>query len=452
MCGLVCVITKGSYGLTSEQRDAFNLLLYIDVLRGEDSTGAFVVDNIGNVQMAKDAIDSSDFLKTKEYKDLKATAFQKGWAMVGHNRKATKGWITDSNAHPFIVDENIVLVHNGTLIGDHKHHADTEVDSEAIAHVLSKETDVEEALRKINGAYALIWYNVAKKELNFVRNKERPLWYLETNDAFIFASEECFLDLIIAKLSLKPMNGPFLLKEDQLSTFKLGDDKKTSLTLQDLDCSYSKHNPIQTVHNGGWGSTTLNFPSQRNGAYEAEAEESVESFLSLAYHRDACAYPPANRAAVSNPDAKVISTINKKNVERFMETIKADHKTITFSDFGKLKEELKEGTKVKVIVNDLTEATDEDCPSDFLMIGKYLANPKCYSVFHMHEKEWDEAVKKTYDGVFEIEITTINWVRTGQYDPHSNIDEWNGVVCIHGKNPTLIHLPAPKTIIIKELH
>jgi hypothetical protein len=203
MCGLVTVINKQANGFTNTQLEVFEHLLYIDVVRGEDATGVFGITNGGAVLIAKDSIQSADFLRTPEYDKIRRRMWGSGRALVGHNRKATRGAISDENAHPFWVKDEVILVHNGTMYGDHKKHADVEVDSHAIAHVLHETTDVEEALNKINAAYALIWYDTRTKYLNFVRNSERPLHWVETDDAWYITSEAAMLRYVVDRFNLK---------------------------------------------------------------------------------------------------------------------------------------------------------------------------------------------------------------------------------------------------------
>lgn len=190
MCGIVGLISAYSNGLTNNEADAFGDMLFVDTLRGWDSTGIFGVSKHGNVQILKEASSGPDFLQTKDYKEFRSAAIREGKIIVGHNRAATRGTINDRNAHPFHVDDRIVLVQNGTYFGDHKHHKDVEVDTEAVAHVIAEHESVEEALQKVNAAYALAWYNVQKQTLNLIRNHQRPLWLGETKSgAFLFASE-----------------------------------------------------------------------------------------------------------------------------------------------------------------------------------------------------------------------------------------------------------------------
>lgn len=222
MCGIVAVVSKYQAGLTKQECDIFDSLLFIDQLRGADSTGVFMVEKDGDVSLAKEACNSTEFRTKPEYKTMLGDAFRKGLALVGHNRAATKGVISDENAHPFVVDDNITLVHNGTLF-NHKELADTEVDSNAIAHVIYEEgDDVEKAMQRINGAYALVWSNFKEGTLNFLRNTQRPLHWMETSSAWIWASEENMLWWIASKYNLKLTQKPTMMGPGLLTTYKRG--------------------------------------------------------------------------------------------------------------------------------------------------------------------------------------------------------------------------------------
>ena len=241
MCGLVGVVSKYSNGLSSNQRDAFNSLLFVDCLRGMDSTGVFSVLNNSEVLGAKEAVDSLRFLRTKEHNELMSRAVGQGAAVIGHNRKATRGTVNDANAHPFVVDNNIVLVHNGTMWGDHKQHADVDVDSHAIAHLIHEKQDIEKALSSFRGAYALIWYDFAKRELNMVRNDERPLHWMETEDGWYWASEDSMLAFVADRHGLKIKGQIHPLPEDLLQTFTLK-DKQWSTTHRALKITEPTYN------------------------------------------------------------------------------------------------------------------------------------------------------------------------------------------------------------------
>jgi hypothetical protein len=221
MCGLVGVINKCRNGFYKKQEEIFYTLLYVDFLRGPDSTGVFMVDNQGDVMIAKEASTPAEFLASREWNNMMSKAMRQGSALIGHNRKATRGEITDENAHPFWVDDKIVLAHNGTMHGDHKKHADVEVDSHAIAHIIHEKGDVEQALNSFDAAYALIWYDFEKKTLFATRNRERPLWWVETPNEWIISSEKCMLDFVIARYDLKTAKGPHEFSANDLQIFSL---------------------------------------------------------------------------------------------------------------------------------------------------------------------------------------------------------------------------------------
>lgn len=203
MCGLVGVITKNAFGFNKIHTNIFTHMLYCDGLRGWDSTGVFHVNKHGNVAWAKNKFTPMNLIGQKEYKEIMDDAFKQGRVLIGHNRKATTGTISDENAHPFI-DDNIILVHNG-VIYNHKKHADTEVDSHAIA-CLIREKGHEQAIKEIDGAFALIWYDINTKLLHLARNNKRPLHMVETKDSWYIASEVEMLKWLVLRENEKIIN------------------------------------------------------------------------------------------------------------------------------------------------------------------------------------------------------------------------------------------------------
>lgn len=194
MCGIVGIVSNCSNGFSAKEMALFSQLLFLDTVRGWDSTGVFGVENTKNVVIHKEASHGLDFLRSKEYGEFKTEMIHKGKFVVGHNRAATRGTVVDKNAHPFWVDDRIVLVQNGTYKGDHKKLKDTEVDTEAVAHVLAETPTVEEALKKINASYAFVWYDAEAGTLNLIRNTERPLHIAAFhNTGLMFASEASML-------------------------------------------------------------------------------------------------------------------------------------------------------------------------------------------------------------------------------------------------------------------
>jgi len=207
MCGLVGVLYKGSNGFCASDRDIFEDMLYIDALRGDDSVGVAAFYNDGSAELVKEAlVHVMDFLEEEPYKKVHDALVAKGKAVIGHNRKATKGKVVEENAHPWLIDDRFMFMHNGTL-HTWKHLADTEVDSEALGIHLTKcegnKEKLETALSNVYGAYACVWIDQLKEKLYILRNKERPLCYGINSFGVAFASEAGFVATACARRSTK---------------------------------------------------------------------------------------------------------------------------------------------------------------------------------------------------------------------------------------------------------
>lgn len=189
MCGIIGLISRTPSGLFSKDLELFEQMLVINTIRGKDSTGAFTLFRNKQVRAIKLASHPFHLFRAAEWMTFRQDAINRGRFVIGHNRAATRGGVKNENAHPF-VENNIILVHNGTLWDDGASvtKQEVEVDSHAIAHALA-ERDAKEVLPDINGAFALIWYDTKKEKLYATRNKDRPLHILVTEQNFVLSSE-----------------------------------------------------------------------------------------------------------------------------------------------------------------------------------------------------------------------------------------------------------------------
>lgn len=192
MCGLVGVSKKN---LLAADRDRFDLLLFIDQIRGKDATGVMAVNSKYQSQVYKRALCASDFMQLKGYSSVRYFSDK---ILMGHNRSATIGDKVDDNAHPFN-HGYVTLSHNGTLTNKwlvNKGQESFSTDSETIAYALDEEDEVVPVLERLEGAYALVWWDSFKRTLNFARNKERELYLGEIDDGLYWASEKPMLELV----------------------------------------------------------------------------------------------------------------------------------------------------------------------------------------------------------------------------------------------------------------
>jgi len=259
MCGIVGVVLKTNNGLLKQQEDSFYQLLYADALRGEDSTGIIGAEKDSSFHIAKEANEAAWFLSQYPQSKIAKSMWADGKAYIGHNRKKTIGAISDETAHPFVVNDEFAMVHNGTLT-NHKKLADTVVDSEALTiafHKAFTEEDyrntLEDLLGEVTGAYATASYDQRTHKVRLLRNSQRPLSMVETSNAYYFASEAPMLFWILARngytakdLDIKP------IPEHTLVTFDLDANKMTEEVLVPKKSKPHTHHTVGT----GRGITT----------------------------------------------------------------------------------------------------------------------------------------------------------------------------------------------------
>lgn len=212
MCGIVGLITTSAM-CAQDKRKFMEQALLVGTVRGSDGAGLFgvprehSVGNSGNAsppfaRWAKMAAPAPKFLEeqvAKEFMSAVPTLF----AAIGHNRAATKGACNTGNTHPF-VSGPITLVHNGTITGHAKLSSQlAEVDSHGIAHALA-ESSVEDVVKQLDGAFALVWYDRRDGYLNLIRNSQRPLHLgvSRGTDTIYIASEVEMLRWLAARLNL----------------------------------------------------------------------------------------------------------------------------------------------------------------------------------------------------------------------------------------------------------
>jgi hypothetical protein len=209
MCGIVGLFSStGSTNAVAKKR-FFHQGLVTGWLRGENATGLFgVPDSTKNFspEVIRRCVRGHDFADL-DIVDRYLQNVDTFKASVGHHRAATLGGRNQGDAHPFRFG-NTTLVHNGTLSNhhyfDHKDSTISSVDSAKLAYNLSKEKDPLDVLTRVNGAFALVWYNEDTKKLYFTRNDDRPLHFAwdKNNTNLYFASEKEHLQWLLVRNKL----------------------------------------------------------------------------------------------------------------------------------------------------------------------------------------------------------------------------------------------------------
>ena len=248
MCGLIGI--AGEIGYKEEKM--FADLLMLDTVRGTHSTGVAAISSAGNgynLHVEKKAVSGPEFVSTPAFSAIKGRVNR---ILMGHNRFATKGEINDDNAHPFEF-EKLVGAHNGSLtyFSNMFEHEKYTVDSQALYSDIN-EHGIDTTWGKMNGAAALTWIETDTLHINFLRNKERPLFYCYGNKGrtLIWASEPWMIMVSAMRQGVDVEEKCHDVTINTLYTFEvpLTADKKEKVALKRREVKPY----VRPVYSGGW--------------------------------------------------------------------------------------------------------------------------------------------------------------------------------------------------------
>ena len=205
MCGII-----GIYNNPEAATLAY-MGLYAQQHRGQEGAGVISSDGKNLHQHMGQGLVSDVFSDSTVFDNLK------GDFAIGHVRYSTTGNSNPQNVGPLTFNLNdtpISIAHNGNLVNLketrkklQKNGAlfQTSTDTEIIIHLLAREENgtldqrLERALKQVEGAYSLLL--VTPEEMIIARDPLgiRPICYGMLDDAYVFASETCALDLLGAK-------------------------------------------------------------------------------------------------------------------------------------------------------------------------------------------------------------------------------------------------------------
>lgn len=242
MCGITGVAGR----IGKREETIFQELLVVDSLRGVDSTGIAVVSSQWEVKIAKQVGNPYDLFDTKSY-DKALQGLNR--VLIGHNRFGTVGVSSRANAHPFQF-KHITGVHNGTLKNKYSFINGHEfaVDSQALYNHIA-EAGLKSAIITAEGAWALVWWDSNEKTINFLRNSERPLWTVRSEDAktLFWASELWMLEGILSRNSYKHSKAHLITNDFHYKIVVNDDGSLGSPVLHEYK-SVPKTNQVQGTH------------------------------------------------------------------------------------------------------------------------------------------------------------------------------------------------------------
>ena len=217
----------GTYDL---KESIYSTILGLHALqhRGQEASGVFYFQESGLFSFKKGIGKVSEVYAGFDHEKIGNPRITNG-----HNRYSTFGGSEEKNIQPLyaqINKDNISISHNGNITNAHYLKQNlledgcifqSDMDTEVILHLIakSKETNIiekiQDALRKVEGAYSLIiTYN---DEIIAIRdpNGIRPLVLGKKDNGFVLSSETCGLDIINATFEREIDPGEILLINDK---------------------------------------------------------------------------------------------------------------------------------------------------------------------------------------------------------------------------------------------
>ncbi len=269
MCG-IAGYAKTPNGQTRSQmrtvRKISKSLLNSIAERGKDSTGIAMLSENSEPIINKTLTSSDKLVKSSKYSNIANQHRRNTSICMMHTRYSTmdRNNIRESEAHPFAIGKTIGS-HNGIVYNfdslDKEHKGLYSVDSQYIFHYIEQEDNLQSALDKIYGDYAISWTKNSNRVLNLLHEGGRDLAmaYWKEARVLFYASRPEYLDraftqyTVNAKIFEAKHSTHYVYNVDKFSTQASG-CKTTKVDTRALEneYGYSYTNYGSCSIDGGW--------------------------------------------------------------------------------------------------------------------------------------------------------------------------------------------------------
>lgn len=239
MCGIIGIISQKNNVVPSIV-DGLKLLEY----RGYDSAGVAVLDEKGAIRRLRSS-GKLDSLKER----LKENPLS-GRTGIGHTRWATHGAATEANAHPHATAK-VAMIHNGIIENFQEiksellalgHTFESQTDSEVAVRLLSQKLDegltpeeaTQECLKRLEGAFALVFLFANEPDLLIGARRGSPLAIGYGKDAVCLGSDALAVGPQSDKITYLDDDDWAVIRRDEVTIRNVSGEKVTRPT-QTLD-------------------------------------------------------------------------------------------------------------------------------------------------------------------------------------------------------------------------